>query len=251
MHRALKILACACALAAPQLLGEPATSENYSIATSIDAGGQRVTSENYEQSVIITPVSGRSVALQSVTMIIGFASQLNNAPTAEDDVRSHPFGQSVNITASSLLANDFDPDGDALSFVSADAQSQRGGTLSVNGQLITYMPPADLNDYDQFSYVVADANGDLTSATVVLGIAPPIGNQPLNTVAVVEQPDGQYLIRFRHPTGRTDYEIQFKHDLNAPEWQTLKSIQAGADGIVEALFDPSAAPQTFFRAVAI
>jgi hypothetical protein len=251
MHRAFKILALACAFAAPQLRGEPATSENYSIVNSIEAGGQRVDSQDYEQIVVITPLSGRSVALQSIVMVIGFASQLNNGPTAEDDVRSHPFGQPVNITASSLLANDFDPDGDPLNFVSADAQSQRGGTLTVNGQLITYMPPANLDDYDQFNYVVADANGDLTSATVVLGIAPPIGNQPLNTVAVVKQPDGQYLIRFRHPANRTDYIIEFKHDLNDPEWQTLKSIQAGADGIVEALFDPTTAPQTYFRALAI
>ncbi|HUS35587.1 MAG TPA: Ig-like domain-containing protein, partial [Verrucomicrobiae bacterium] len=205
MNRAFKLLLLACALTAPRLLGEPSTSENYSTITSIDGGGGLVTSENYEQNVFIAPVSGRSVAIQSDVMVIGFASQLNNAPTAQDDVRSHPFGSPVTLTASSLLSNDFDPESDPLSFVSVSAQSQRGGTLSVLGPNITYTPPQGLTDYDQFTYTVSDANGDISSATVVLGIAPPIGNLPLNNVSVVEQPDGQYLIRFRTATGRTDY----------------------------------------------
>ena len=251
MNRAFKLLTLACALSAPRLLGEPSTSENYSTLVSIDAGGKLITSENYAQSVFIGPVSGRSVAIQSDVMVIGFASQLNNGPTAQDDVRSHPFGSSVTLTASSLLANDFDPEGDLLSFVSVSTQSQRGGTLSVLGPNITYTPPQDLNDYDQFTYTVSDANGDIASATVVLGIAPPIGNLPLNNVSVVEQPDGQYLIRFRTATGRTDYTIQFTNDLNSNNWQNLTTIQAGADGIVEALFDPSASAQTFFRAVTL
>ena len=248
MNRAFKILLLACAFTAPRLLGEPATSANYSSLVSIDAGGKLVTSENYAQSVFIQPVSGR-LARDSAVMTIGFASQLNSGPTAQDDVRSHPFGSPVTLTSSSLLANDFDDEGDPLSVVSVSAQSQRGGTLSVLGPNITYTPPAGLSDYDQFTYTVSDANGDISSATVILGIAPPIGNQPLNTVSVVEQPDGQYLIRFRTATGRTEYTIQFTHDLNANDWQSLQTIRAGADGIVEALFDPSASSQTFFRAV--
>lgn len=250
MNRAFKLLLLACALSAPRLLGEPSTSANYSSLVSIDAGGKLVTSENYSQSVFIQPASGRSIALQTDNvMTIGFAAQLNNGPTAQDDVRSHPFGSPVTLTTSSLLANDFDPEGDPLSFVNVSAQSQRGGTLSVLGPNITYTPPAGLSDYDQFTYIVSDINGDISSATVVLGIAPPIGNLPLNNVSVVQQPDGQYLIRFRTATGRTEYTIQFTHDLNANDWQTLETIHAGADGIVEALFDPTASTQTFFRAV--
>src|SRR5688572_26366275 len=125
-------------LCAAVLHADTLTSANYAIATSIDGGGRHSTSQHYAQTVIITPISGRSVATFSVTMLTGFGSQLNSAPIAEDDVRSHPQDAPVNLTATSLFANDFDPDGDSLTLVSVDETSLRGGTITVNGQTITY-----------------------------------------------------------------------------------------------------------------
>ena len=248
MKRTFQILALLCATLAPRAADDLSTSENYSITTSLDGGGRLSTSANYTQSLFVTPISGRTSASLSVAMLTGFASRLNSPPTALDDVRSHP-GAAVAISATSLFANDFDPDGEALRLISVDAQSAEGGTLTIEGANIIYTPPAGMTGIDQFNYVVADASGDMTSATVVLGMAPPIGGQGLNTVIIAEQPDGSYLIRFRQVPGKTEYLIQYKTDLNAPDWQTLKQISAGADGIVEAFFDPTISPQTFFRAL--
>lgn len=208
-------------------------------------------SPNYSHSAFITPLAGRASATLSVTMQIGFGSQLNAAPVAQDDVRSRPPGSGVSISASSLFANDFDPDGDPLSVVGVDEQSLKGGTLSLAAQTITYTPPAGFTGTDQFSYVVADANGDIATAIVILGTAPPVIGQAANTVIIAEQSDGKYLVRFRQIPGKTEYTIQYKHDLNDPTWHTLKTVEAGADGIVEALFDPSVAVQTFFRALTL
>jgi hypothetical protein len=249
MKRIGKIAAVACALCA-QMIHADQTSANYSNALSIDGGGQRVTSADYEHNVIVTPISGRAVATFSDVMLIGFASHLNTAPIAVDDVRSHPFDTPVDITTSSLFANDFDPDGDTLSLVTFDAQSAAGGTLTISGQTITYTPPKGLDAADQFQYTLADSNGDIASATVTLGIAPPISSQPLNTVSITEQPDGKFLVRFRQRAGFGDYIIQYSNDLNNTDWQMLEDVHAGADGIVELLIDPTLAKQTFFRAVA-
>jgi hypothetical protein len=137
-----------------------------------------------------------------------------------------------------------------LSLVSVDPISAAGGAVSVFGQTITYVPPKGLTGADQFDYVVADSNGDVASATVLMLIAPPITDQPINTVALTEQADGKFLLRFRSQPGLTEYIIQYSNDLNNPNWQTLEDVRAGADGFVQALVDPALAKDTFFRAVA-
>jgi hypothetical protein len=251
MHRPIPFFAVALAalMAASISRGDPMTSANYAMNTTFDGGGHRVTSNDYDQIVTITPLSGRSVTTFSVVMFVGFGSQLNNPPIAVDDVRSHPLDAGVNITGSSLFANDFDPDGDALILIGVDATSAAGGALSMTGQSINYTPPAALSGADHFQYVVADSNGDIATATVTLGIAPPLANQPINTVLLSEQSDGKLLVRFRQQTGRSDYIIQVAHDLANPDWQTVTDVHAGVDGIVEILLDPGAAAETYFRAI--
>lgn len=247
MKRTLHILALTAASLAPAA-NDFATSANYAISTSLDGGGRLSTSANYANALFITPISARLTTSVSVAMLTGFASRLNSAPIAENDFRSHP-GSAVNILGASLFANDTDPDGDTLRLVSVDPQSAQGGTVVIDGFNVIYTPPAGLTGPDQFNYVVADANGDIATATVLLGSAPPVGGQGLNTVLIAEQPDGKYLVRFRQVPGKNDYQIQYKHDLNDPQWRLLKRLDARADGIVEALFDPTVAEQTYFRAV--
>jgi hypothetical protein len=249
MSRLRQTLALACVSLAPAIHADQSTSANYSTAISLDAGGQRATSNDYEQNIFVTPISGRAVATASDVMIIGFGSRLNTAPIAVDDVRSHPLDAPVIITPSSLFANDFDPDGDALSLITVDPQSAAGGSLTITGQNITYTPPKGLTTLDQFNYTVADSNGDTASATVTLAIAPSFSAMPLDSVAIVPQPDGKYLVRFRQNAGFLDYVIQFTNDLKNPNWQTLYDAHAGADGNVEILIDPNLTGQTFIRAV--
>jgi hypothetical protein len=249
MKLLLHTIALLAMLAFSSTRADQASSANYSMAVSFEGGGQRVTSQNYEQNVVVTPIAGRVIATISDTMIIGFASRFNNAPIAANDVRSHPQDAAISFAAASLLANDFEPEGDPFSIIAVDATTQAGATVALDGQTVTYTPPAGLTTSDQFQYTIADANGDVAVATVTMLIAPPASGQPLNTVALIEQPDGKMLLRFRAEGGSTDYIIEFTHDLNNQSWQTLQDVHAGADGIVELLIDPALNKQTFFRAV--
>ena len=249
MKSAIHILALLAVTFAPIVRADQATSANYSMAISIEAGGNQITSANYTQNIIITSIAGRAVATFSDSMIYGFAARFNSPPVAADDVRSHPQDAPINIAAAALLANDFEPEGDSLSILSVDAASAAGGTVAINGQTITYTPPTGLNTSDQFHYTVADSNGDISTATVTLAIAPPISTQPFNTVALIEQPDGKLLLRFRQLTGSSDYIIEFTDDLSKKDWQALTDLHAGADGIIELLINPAANKQTFFRAL--
>lgn len=248
MRSPIYILALLAALTFGAANADQLTSANYSMALSIEAGGGRITSSNYAHDIVITTVSGRSVATFSDVIALGFATRFNNPPVAFDDVRSHPPDAAVNLTASSLLANDFEPEGDTVSIIAADATSAAGATVGFDGQTLVYTPPAGLRTSDQFQYTIADANGDVATATVTMVIAPPIANQPLNTVTLTPQSDGKMLVRFRQQSGAVDYVIEFTDDLNS-QWQVLQSVHAPADGVVELLIDPSLNEQTFFRAV--
>jgi|GEM_PF-4585304 len=81
---------------------------------------------------------------------------------------------SLNLTAAQLLANDSDPDGDALSVTSVDSTTTNGGAVSYNPATgaIVYTPAANYNGADSFSYTISDGNGGVDSATVYLYVAP-------------------------------------------------------------------------------
>ena len=69
-----------------------------------------------------------------------------------------------------MLANDSDPDGDALVVTLVDDPS-RGQAEIVNGRVV-YMPDVDLNGTDTFAYTIADGRGGQAGATVTVDIAP-------------------------------------------------------------------------------
>ncbi|TBR23423.1 tandem-95 repeat protein, partial [bacterium] len=91
---------------------------------------------------------------------------INDAPVAVADAAYTPEDTQV---ALSLLANDQDVDGDTLA-LSAPAHSNRGGTLTVQGTSLLYMPPVNFFGTDSFPYSATDGLlAASTSVTVVVG----------------------------------------------------------------------------------
>jgi Cadherin domain./Hemolysin-type calcium-binding repeat (2 copies). len=79
-------------------------------------------------------------------------------------------GETITLRPDELLANDTDPDGDALSL--ATVQDPVGGEVEyVNGQVV-FTPDPDFNGQASFTYTVSDGNGGTGTATVLLNIAP-------------------------------------------------------------------------------
>ena len=66
-----------------------------------------------------------------------------------------------------LLNNDFDGDGDTLQ-VSDFTQPEHGQLVDNGDGTFTYVPNADFNGLDRFSYTVSDGQGYIASATVVI-----------------------------------------------------------------------------------
>ncbi|OZC04071.1 Ig-like domain-containing protein [Rubricoccus marinus] len=96
----------------------------------------------------------------------------NDAPVAADDAASTPEDQAVEIA---VLANDSDPDGDALT-VSA-LGTPASGSVTTNGTTVTYTPAPDFNGTDLFTYTITD--GVLTASAAVTVTVTPVNDAPL------------------------------------------------------------------------
>ncbi|MGV2340835.1 MAG UNVERIFIED_CONTAM: Ig-like domain-containing protein [Planctomycetaceae bacterium] len=116
-----------------------------------------------------------------VSVTINLAA-INDAPVPQADRYTTAEDTVMNATtfATSLLANDFDPDGDALTVQSVLDPLHGALILSANGQF-TYTPSPNYFGEDTFSYSVSD--GLLTSSPVVVTIAVTPVNDPPTTTA--------------------------------------------------------------------
>ncbi len=89
------------------------------------------------------------------------AMNANDPPVAVDDVLSVDEDGTGSLDA---LANDRDPDGAPLTLRSVGAAAR--GTATAVGNAVVYKPNADMNGVDSFSYTVADAGGETSTARV-------------------------------------------------------------------------------------
>ena len=99
----------------------------------------------------------------------GTIAPVNAPPIAGDDALATDQGAALAIPISTLLANDSDANGDALSL--AGFTQPAHGTLTNAGGVLTYTPAAGYAGPDSFSYTVSD--GSLSdTATVSIAVEP-------------------------------------------------------------------------------
>ena len=91
----------------------------------------------------------------------GGTQPVNQAPTAVNDAAFTSLGHDVLVN---VLANDSDPDGDAISLVAAGQAAH--GSVAVEGTSIRYTPSAGFTGSDKFTYQISDPSGASAFATV-------------------------------------------------------------------------------------
>jgi Bacterial Ig domain/Divergent InlB B-repeat domain len=109
----------------------------------------------------------------------------NRAPTAVSDSYTINEDTTLTISAPGVLANDSDPDGDALSAILVSGTSHGTLTLNADGSFV-YTPASNYSGPDSFSYKVNDGSLDSSAVTVSLTIT----SAPL-AVAVVAPNGGE------------------------------------------------------------
>src|SRR5204862_162543 len=86
-----------------------------------------------------------------------------------DDSYTTAEDTTLNIAAAGVLANDSDVDGDALSAVLVSPPTHGSLTLNTNGSF-SYVPAANYNGPDSFTYKANDGAADSGTATVSITI---------------------------------------------------------------------------------
>jgi hypothetical protein len=153
---------------------------------------------------------------------------LNRVPQPMDDLLTLPALSAATITSAQLLANDKDPDGDALVLSALSAVSQRGATLTLSGSNIRYHPPSATWLWDRFDYWVRDTNGALARARVTLQFGPGNGAR----LTPMRVPDSSHFqMQVAGVPGRA-YVIQAAPSPHGP-WSNLTTNQTPATGQFE------------------
>ena len=98
----------------------------------------------------------------------------NQPPVAIDDGATT--GEGVPVTIA-VLANDSDPDGDALSVASVTQGANGFAAVNADGT-VTYAPNAGFSGTDSFGYTVSDGNGGSDTATVTVTVDGGAVNRP-------------------------------------------------------------------------
>jgi CshA-type fibril repeat protein/VCBS repeat-containing protein len=118
---------------------------------------------------------GTTTATATITV-----NAVNDSPVANDDTAVVPEDGSLVLN---VLANDSDPDGDALTVTSASA-TNGSVIINPNGSL-QYSPTADFNGIDTITYTIDDGNGGTSTATVTVTVNPqndgPVANDDAGT----------------------------------------------------------------------
>ena len=114
----------------------------------------------------------------------------NAPPNVRGETRTMS-GDSITVP---VLANDTDPNGDTLVIAEFDATSAHGGTVTQQGQSLTYTPAAGFHGTDTVDYVVSDGDGGTGDATLTIEVtnAPPDASP--DTVATEADANGSTTI---------------------------------------------------------
>src|SRR5439155_22753 len=98
-------------------------------------------------------------------------TSVNDAPVAGDDTYTTPEDTTLTVSAPGVLANDGDVDGDPLSAVLVSSPTHGSLTLNTNGSF-SYVPAANYNGTDSFTYKASDGSLESGAATVTITITP-------------------------------------------------------------------------------
>jgi hypothetical protein len=146
-----------------------------------DSNGDRIVDTAFDATLsqewqVASLAPGHSVTLVTETRF-GREPPKNRPP--------RPLGDSLTTDEDTpasvdVLANDADPDGDAISLV--ESTNGAHGSVSCAGGLCTYTPAANFNGADSFTYTVADTHGATSSADVDVSVTPV--DEPRQTLTV-------------------------------------------------------------------
>ncbi|MEL7569227.1 MAG: tandem-95 repeat protein [Eubacteriaceae bacterium] len=119
------------------------------------------------------------------TIAVHVANVNDNPVAYADEIKYDEDTPYVLINTNNLISNDKDIDKDTLSFNGINTTTSVGTLEQVDSDTYKYIPQADYDGTDSFSYIVIDNNGGSAIGTCTL-IANPINDAPSITIPQAE-----------------------------------------------------------------
>lgn len=239
-------------------------SSNAGLVGDIVSGGSGTA-----RNVVVRPASGRSgsgLITVTVTDLAGNATDRsfvltvipgNKAPVAGvDAVYRTAGGRVVKVLLSTLLANDTDADGDALSIESVQTALPDGASVKLMEPYLVYTAPPGSDGAGSFEYVLSDGLGGhrVTNAvpvTVVSGAGQDEPARPLT--AVTDKGD---VVLTWIGVARRNYKVQYTTSQQAPyTWNdyttpaVYTAARTGALGVFRHQEPMTTGPVRLYRAI--
>lgn len=189
---------------------------------------------------------GSTNSLYAPSRANGALSIHTGVPTAQPDLVAGRSRQDLRIPLGDLLANDSDPDQEALTVVATDDHTWRGSAVTREGDTLVVSALADQETLDTFDYRVADPLGNTATARVTIRILKDGTVRP-NFLTLAYRP-GTLEIRFVGIPGER-YRVQFSPTLAPEDWSAIGSVTPEPNG--KAVFRTPNSPATngYYRTV--
>jgi len=170
------------------------SADNASVVKTIDGTGVQVTPYAGFEGVIqfqytVTDGRGGSDTATGSVAVRSRTGTVNSPPVAETDVASITAGEKMRIN---VLANDFDPDGDTILLLGAEAPT---GVIKFDPSGLVIFEPESTSEEGrtELTYTVADEFGETTTGRIIAEVRLKESNQKPDArndggVTVVSQP---------------------------------------------------------------
>lgn len=117
-----------------------------------------------------TVSDGNGGAATGSVIVTVTGTPVNHPPVAGNDSYSTSINTALNVVAPGLLANDSDPDGNALNVI-ANSPSANGTIIVGADGSFSYTPNSGFTGSDSFTYTISDGKGENVIATATITIS--------------------------------------------------------------------------------